>query len=175
MSLLKPRHLRDALIVVLLVLGLAPALRAETKGPLDDAAVLEIARSYFGHLDNQRFDEARALLSDSVGFEDPTWNAALTGPDAVIDAYSNVAGFSNVLMEERLAFASKGTAVIHYVVSLTFAPPEDSPVKTPVPVIADLVRMATVVDGKVVRHIDLANYPELNAALRREEKKIGHK
>lgn len=166
-------YLRDALVVTLLVLGLAPALRAEAAGAQDDGRIIEIARSYFGHLDNQRFDEARVLLSDAVEFEDPTWGAAaVTGPDAVIDAYSNTAGFSNILIEERLAFASRGTAVLHYVVSLSFMPPEDSPVKTPVPVIADLVRMATVEDGKVVRHIDLAHYPALEAALQRAEDKV---
>ena len=166
-------YMRDALVIALLMLGLAPALQAETLSPLDDGTVIEIARSYFGHLDNQRFDEARRLLSDAVEFEDPTWGAAaVTGPDAVIDAYSNTAGFSNILIEERLAFASRGTAVVHYVVSLSFVPPEDSPVKTPVPVIADLVRMATVEDGKIVRHIDLAHYPALEAALQRAEDKV---
>lgn len=161
------------LVVALVLLGLAPAVQAEAASPLDDEAIIDVARSYFGHMDTQRFDAARRLLSDTVEFEDPTWGGApLIGPDAVIDAYSNTAGFSNVLIEERLAFASRGTAVFHYVVSLSFTPPEDSPVKAPVPVIADLVRMATVENGKIVRHMDLAHYPKLELALKQAEDRI---
>ncbi len=52
-------------------------------------------------------------------------------------------------------------------VSLDISPPEDSPITAPVPVLADLVRVATVQHGKIIRHIDLAAYPKLQEALQR--------
>ena len=144
---------------------LAPSALAE---PADDEAALQLARGYFQHLDHQQFAEARGLMADSIVFEDPTWGgAAVTDPDEVIELYSNTAGFTNVVLDERMAFVSNGTAVIHYVASLDYLPTEDSPVDAPVPVIADLVRVATVENGKIVRHIDLAAYSRLREAIAR--------
>ena len=168
-----PRLVRGFLFAALLltILAAVPAARADSRAvSLDDDAVIDLARRYFEHLDKQRLDAARELMADAVEFEDPTWGApAITDPNGILEAYSSTAGFSNILMNERMAFASNGTAVIHYVVSLSFTPPEDSPVKTPVPIVADLVRMAKVEDGRIVRHMDLAAYSVLKAALERAE------
>ena len=151
------------------MLGGLGCAQAETT----DEAALRLARAYFSDLDNQRFDAARAVMSDTLRFEDPTWNLAIDDPDAVIEAYGNTAAFSNVVIKERLAFVNRGTAVIHYIVSLDLAPPEGSNVEQLIPVLADLVRVATINDGKVVRHIDLAAYGEIDKAVRREEQAIG--
>lgn len=156
-----------------LILGSVPAALADSAESADDATTIEIARRYFEHLDNQRLGAARALMADAIVFEDPTWGAAsVTDPDQVIEAYSATAGFSNILLDERLAFASRGTAVFEYVVSLSFTPPDDSPVKGPVPVLANLVRFATVENGRIVRHVDLASYSALQAAVRRAETEL---
>ncbi len=154
-----------ALLIAMTYALLASSALAE---PADDAAALQLARGYFQHLDHQQFVEARGLMADSIVFEDPTWGGtAVTDPDEVIKLYSNTAGFTNVLLDERMAFVSNGTAVIHYVASLDYLPTEDSPINAPVPVIADLVRVATVENGKIVRHIDLAAYSRLQEALAR--------
>ena len=147
---------------------LAMTFSAAHAEPADDAAALELARSYFQHLDNQRLDQARALMSDAIVFEDPTAGAGpIEDPGEIVKAYANTAGFANMLFDERFAFVSNGTVVFHYMASLDIIPADDSPIRGPVPVLADLVRMATVKDGKVVRHIDLAAYPELKKALKR--------
>lgn len=161
------RHARR--LVLLAAFAVLPSLYDARADTAADADALAIARDYFAHLDNQRLDAARALMAPSIVFEDPTWGGpGLSGPDAVIEAYANTAGFSNLLFDERLAFVSRETVVIHYVVSFDFAPPDDADAEDPIPVIADLVRMATVEDGKVVRHIDLAAYGKLADALARE-------
>ena len=103
-----------AVLWALAWLLLSGSAHAETT----DQAALSLARSYFSDLDNQRFDAARAVMSDALRFEDPTYDIAVDDPDAVIEAYANTSAFSNVIIRERMAFASRGTAVIHYVVSL---------------------------------------------------------
>lgn len=154
-----------ALFAAILSMLTVPQVLAE---PGDDAAALQLARSYFQHLDHERFDAARELMADSIVFEDPTWGGTpITDPDEVIELYSNSAGFTNVVLDERMAFVSNGSAVFHYVASLDILPTADSAVKTPVPAMTDLVRMATVKDGKIVRHIDLAAYTKLREALAR--------
>ena len=166
---------RSRLATLAILAGILQAFLAGQAygGPADDKAALELARSYFQHLDHQRLDAARALMADSVVFEDPTWGAPpITDPEEVIEAYSNTAGFSNLVFDERFAFVFNETAVFHYVVSLDFTPPDESPVDHPVPVVADLVRMATVKDGKIVRHVDLAAYQRLGDAVAQAEAAI---
>ena len=163
--------LRSCVLVLPLMWGVVaaePHTQSETQDPS-----LRLARTYFDHLNHQRLDAARALMADTIVFEDPTWGSTpTTTADALIKAYSATAGFSNFLFDERLAFSSNGTVVIHYVVSFDYLP-ADSSLESPVPVLGDLVRMATVKDGKVVRHLDLAPYGELHNAVKRAQAK-GH-
>lgn len=161
-----PFHRRRSPIATALC-TLACLLIGTAQAETPDDAALNLARTYFHDLDNQRFDAARAVMSDALQFEDPTYNVALDDPNAVIEAYGNTSGFSNVIIKERMAFANSGTAVIHYIVSLDLAPPEGSDLEEPVPVLADLVRVATIEDGKVTRHFDLAAYGEIDKAIQR--------
>ena len=64
-----------------------------------------------------------------------------------------------------MAFESNGQVVFAYQVSGNFPIPNVEPVET-IHVMGELVRVLTVVDGKVASHMDLANYDRLWDAIK---------
>lgn len=130
---------------------------------VSDSPDIQLVRQYLSYMDGQQLDQAKAMMHPEITFDDPTWgNAAVQGADAVVAAYQGNMP-DNLLLREQLAFSTNNIVVIQYMGSADLKTPSGDENQAPVTVhvMAPLVRVIGIKDGKIISHIDLAEYDHI--------------
>jgi len=121
---------------------------------------LTIATNYNQYLNNNQIDDAMKLVDKNVIFVDYTWSGEeVIGKEKLRDIYSASANtIHNPKLDVKKILTSRGTVVIHAVLSGEMDLIENSPVDKRFRGAADIIRVITVKNGKIIRHIDLMDY-----------------
>lgn len=127
------------------------------------ASEIEVAKRYIQALENGSADEIDHLVADNIVYEDVTWGVTVEGKAAVSEVYKTYTVGSHIIDHEvERAYVFRGTVVIRSLVrgSVALVPGSNSDQRITVAI--EVVRVITLKDGKVVRHIDLADYQSMN-------------
>jgi len=125
-------------------------------------ATIAIAKNYHQYLLNNQVDKAMELVADDVVFTDYTWGSDETkGREKLRAIYSGssstIHNFSSI---ERFVMTSRGTVVIVSTISGDMDLLENAKAEQRFHGLSDMIRVITIKDGKIVRHIDLLNYDD---------------
>lgn len=129
---------------------------------------LKLAEDYMDALDSNKIDFAEQYVGDDIIFEDPTWGEVYhTGRAAVLNEYRTnySGGLSNMKKRMTNSFESNGTVILSFILYGDLGVPKEDGTVQIVPVMGKVVRVFKFEEGKVVRHIDLADYDVMKQAV----------
>ena len=138
-------------------------------------ADIALARKYSKMMSNNQVKQAMKLVADNVIFADYTWgdDSEIVGKDKLYQAYSSGSnGLHNVLVDERLMFAGRGTVVFHYIFSADSDLGENTKPASRLHGMMDMVQVLTIKNGKIVRHLDFADYDRVMPMLQAKIKAV---
>ena len=151
----------------LLIIGAAIALAfASAPSNAAEESQIELAQRFIKALETGDLATAEQMIGQQVTFEDPTFGVSHSGRDQVLEVYENYTGGARVIHKHLLsAYESSNTVVLNYIfyVEMNVAPsgtPENY-----MSLMAEGARVIRFKGGKVVHHMDLANYTAVNDAI----------
>lgn len=135
---------------------------------------IEAAKRYINALESGSAEEVHPLMADDIIFEDLTWGAVARGKDEVAKVYAAYTGnIHNVRNKIKNAYAFRGTVVVHSTVSGDVALVSDATPEQRTEVAIDVVRMITLENGKITRHIDVGDYQSMMDQVGAAKKQMG--
>jgi len=148
-------------LVLICALASSPAFAQEAK-PADGAGTMTVAKEYIEAYSALDIDRLAELADEDIHFTDPTNvnnpdAADQRGRDAVIANFRRMPeqfGATSLNFEIENAFESGGVAVFQGVMTMTVPIENERTYNWR----ARVVSVLTVEDGKVIRHIDYADY-----------------
>ena len=128
---------------------------------------IETAQRFLKALETGDMATVTSLMHEDITFEDPTFNDRLhTGKDSLLTIYAGyTGGVHNLKGHMTQAFESNGTVILDYIYYVEMDLTQGGAPEDRVPVMGRGLRVIGFKDGKIVRHIDLADYGQVNAAI----------
>lgn len=126
------------------------------------AQTLELAKQYNQYLIDNNTEKAMAMAAPGLVFSDPTWGIYDQNKATAKASYSaSTARYHNITYDIRNIMSSRGTVVIHMIGSADIDPIGVKDPAKRVHIMADLIRVITIKEGKVIRHTDLSDYDKI--------------
>ena len=124
------------------------------------AEIVALAHQYNQYLNDNNIDEAMKLVAKDVIFVDFTWDGnEVTGRKNLRQIFSaNSNSIHNSTLDVRRVMTSRGTVVIHAILSGDMDLVENGSAEDRMHGITDIIRIFTFKNGKIIRHIDLLDY-----------------
>lgn len=128
---------------------------------------IETALHFLKALEASDMATVEQLVHDDITFQDLTWDGTLhAGRENVLKVYRGYTGGAhNILGHVLNAFESNHTVVLDYVIYAQMDVARDTKPEDRVPMIGRAVRVIGFKDGKIVRHMDMADYDKVKAAM----------
>ena len=148
-------------VLVTTVLLVCSAMAAEANDRI------EKAQRFLKALETGDMATAAPLMHTDITFEDPTFSDRLhEGKEALLRIYAGyTAGAHNLKSQMTQAFESNGTVVLDYMYYVEMDLKPGGAPKDRVSLMGRGLRVIGFKDGKIIRHIDLADYGQVNAAI----------
>lgn len=127
---------------------------------------INTAQRFLAALEANDAAAASAYVHKDIIFEDPTWGVKHEGSDAVLKVYEGYTGSVNDLHSYvASAYESNNTVVLNLVMYGKVDVLGDGNAETYAPIMSEVTRIIEFKEGKIIRHIDLADYNELKALM----------
>ncbi len=151
--------------IMAIFVSLACALMCLPSQGLAQSSQIEIAKRFLTALESGDLETAEAMMGPEFVFEDPTYGTGVLNREKAVAAYANyTAGIRSISKHLLSAYESAGVVVLNYIYYVEITPPASETAEDVIPVMAENTRVFEFKDGKIVRHIDLADYAAFNAA-----------
>lgn len=121
---------------------------------------IEIAKRFLKALESKDLVTAETLMAEDITFEDPTWSHDVhRGKETMKEVYRYyTSGTQNIQSHLMSVFESNGTVVLNYMFYVELEIEPGNAAAGTVPMMGAGMRIVGVRDGKVYRHMDLADY-----------------
>ena len=132
----------------------------------------EKATKFVDALEAGNMAVVETMVGEDIVFEDPTWSPQQTkGRQNVLNLYrGDTTGAPKLSRYTAETFESNGTVVLSAVYYVEIEAETKPGTTALVPVMGRGLKVITFKDGSIVRHIDLADYARVNAAIAAAQK-----